>query len=277
MHMLLRAVTVAHHVVSQPTNPLTQPPTQQPQKPNNPTTHQNHNPPKPKVRLEGGVLNLVATQFALDRGHDNRLVFLPEQGLDPTLDVALASAELRTLIQGRASSWQSHVVLTGTSSGGPQEGEPLAAAEARASPPLPHPLLASALSPRRPAACLFPRFPQILKPAIPQTLSWKPLNPLSKTLQKQQQKQQVAKIFEGRLAETLLAADGQLSLGNLATSTFATLLPKIETQARHAAARRPAGRLLLFWGVWGAGSAERGAGPLLAAAAPPSLSRVAPP
>ena len=104
------------------------------------------------------MLNLVATQFALDRGHDNRLVFLPEQGLDPTLDVALASAELRTLIQGRASSWQSHVVLTGTASAsgaapGPQEGEPLAAAEARfvAVAPPPPPRLVRILS-HRPAA-----------------------------------------------------------------------------------------------------------------------------
>lgn len=40
-----------------------------------------------------------APQFVLDRSHPNRLVFVPEQGLDPTLDLALASAELRTLIQ----------------------------------------------------------------------------------------------------------------------------------------------------------------------------------
>lgn len=48
---------------------------------------------------------------------------------------------------------------------------------------------------------------------------------------------EVAKIFEGRLAETLLAEDGQLSLSNLAASTFATLLPKIETQGQLGRAR----------------------------------------
>lgn len=59
--------------------------------------------PSGVLKLEGGVLNLVATQFMLDRNHPNRLVFLPEQGLDPTLDLSLASSDLRTLIQVRRS------------------------------------------------------------------------------------------------------------------------------------------------------------------------------
>jgi hypothetical protein len=71
------------------------------------------------VRLENGTLNLVATQFSIERGHPNTLTFTPEAPLDPALDVALTSAELRALIQGRASNWHEHVTLTYSSSGGP--------------------------------------------------------------------------------------------------------------------------------------------------------------
>ena len=63
-------------------------------------------------RLEGGEINLVAAQLHLDREHPNRLVFGPEAGLDPSLDVVLVGSELRVLIKGRASNWLNNVVIT---------------------------------------------------------------------------------------------------------------------------------------------------------------------
>ncbi len=48
---------------------------------------------------------------------------------------------------------------------------------------------------------------------------------------------EVARIFEGRLAETLLDDDGSLSLSTLASNTFSTLLPKMETQGQLGRAR----------------------------------------
>jgi len=63
-------------------------------------------------RLEGGDINLVAAHLHLDREHPNRLVFGPEAGLDPMLDVVLVGSELRVLINGRASNWLNNVVIT---------------------------------------------------------------------------------------------------------------------------------------------------------------------
>lgn len=60
-------------------------------------------------------INLVATQLVVEREHANRVVFTPGQGLDPHVDLALSGAQLRALIQGRASAWQQHVTLTPTS------------------------------------------------------------------------------------------------------------------------------------------------------------------
>lgn len=57
-------------------------------------------------------VNLVATQLTLDREHPNCLEFVPEHGLDPNINMALRGANLRALIQGRASSWQDHLILT---------------------------------------------------------------------------------------------------------------------------------------------------------------------
>lgn len=67
-------------------------------------------------RLEGGEINLVATQLQLEREHPNQLVFTPEAGLDPTVDIALTGSRLRALIKGRASAWQDNVTLTSTAS-----------------------------------------------------------------------------------------------------------------------------------------------------------------
>lgn len=51
------------------------------------------------INLESGVLNLVATQFSLDREHANQIIFIPEQGMDPVVDVVLASGDLRAVVQ----------------------------------------------------------------------------------------------------------------------------------------------------------------------------------
>lgn len=48
------------------------------------------------------------------------------QGLDPTVDLSFLGADLKMIIQGRASSWQDHLVLTYSGS------------KAGTSEPLPH-------------------------------------------------------------------------------------------------------------------------------------------
>jgi len=63
-------------------------------------------------------VNLVATQLVLDREHTNRLVFVDGQGLDPNMDLKFRGPNLRALIQGPASSWQSHLTLTPTGGSG---------------------------------------------------------------------------------------------------------------------------------------------------------------
>jgi hypothetical protein len=48
---------------------------------------------------------------------------------------------------------------------------------------------------------------------------------------------EAARIFEGQLTQSLLEQDGQLAFGNLAASTVATLMPKIETGGQLGKAR----------------------------------------
>ena len=57
-------------------------------------------------------INLVAAQLVLDREHNNRLVFDGQEGLDPVVDLSLRGAQIRALIQGRASTWHRHLILT---------------------------------------------------------------------------------------------------------------------------------------------------------------------
>jgi len=127
------------------------------------------------VSLTNGEVNLLATQARLNREHANRVVFDPEHALDPMLDVCLTSADLRVLVQGRASGWQRGMTITRPGAPG-GEGAALTPSEA-------------------------------------------------------------ARVFEGQLAGSLLQDDGQLALSNLAASTIATLLPKIETQGQLGSAR----------------------------------------
>ncbi|KAL0030394.1 hypothetical protein WJX79_000988 [Trebouxia sp. C0005] len=77
------------------------------------------------IKLDSGEVNLVATQLVLDREHTNRLVFVDGQGLDPNMDLKFRGPNLRALIQGPASSWQSHLTLTPTGGSGGEGTEQL--------------------------------------------------------------------------------------------------------------------------------------------------------
>jgi len=48
--------------------------------------------PEGTIRLTSGAVNLFTTQFRLDRGYPQTATFIPSQGLDPTLDVRLATS-----------------------------------------------------------------------------------------------------------------------------------------------------------------------------------------
>lgn len=52
----------------------------------------------------------------LKREHLNIAKFEPDNGLDPTLDLALVGSEWQFRIQGRASKWQEKLVVTSTRS-----------------------------------------------------------------------------------------------------------------------------------------------------------------
>lgn len=57
-------------------------------------------------------INLVATQLAVERDQPNRLVFSPEDSLNPLLELNLKGAELRAHLAGRVSDWQKHLQIT---------------------------------------------------------------------------------------------------------------------------------------------------------------------
>ncbi|KAL3844129.1 hypothetical protein ACJIZ3_001532 [Penstemon smallii] len=72
--------------------------------------------PKGILTFENGDVNLVATQVRLKREHLNIAKFEPDNGLDPTLDLALVGSEWQFRIQSRASKWQEKLVVTSTRS-----------------------------------------------------------------------------------------------------------------------------------------------------------------
>ncbi|KZV19901.1 hypothetical protein F511_32243 [Dorcoceras hygrometricum] len=82
---------------------------------------------KGTLTFENGDVNLVATQVRLKREHLNIAKFEPENGLDPTLDLALVGSEWQFRIQSRASKWQEKLVVTSTRS---MEQDVLSATEA---------------------------------------------------------------------------------------------------------------------------------------------------
>ena len=69
--------------------------------------------PSGVVNFERGDVNLVATQVRLSREHPNRAVFVPEHGLDPTLDVSLVGARPpRARSRARRRNWTDNLVVT---------------------------------------------------------------------------------------------------------------------------------------------------------------------
>lgn len=195
-----------------------------------------------RCRLQGGEVNLVATQLQLDREHPNRLVFSPEAGLDPAVDVVLAGSRLRAHINGRASAWQDHIVLTS----GPRSNAPAGAGE-----------LPNNTPPQSPGCKSSCAAATVSHPCGRATWHQRP-NELDSVWCQQSKRgsshsmsvvcaggegaeqldaAEAARIFEGQLAGALLAEDGQLALSSLASNTLSTLMPKLETQGRVGQAR----------------------------------------
>jgi len=79
--------------------------------------------PSGTLQFERGDVNLVATQIRLDRDHPNKIVFSPEQGLDPYVDVSFLGSDIRALIQGPASRWTDNLILTSSAQATPGEGD----------------------------------------------------------------------------------------------------------------------------------------------------------
>ncbi|KAG0581653.1 hypothetical protein KC19_4G269200 [Ceratodon purpureus] len=73
--------------------------------------------PKGALTFENGDVNLVATQVRLNRDHPNRAKFEPDQGFDPSLDLALVGADWQIKVQGLASNWQDNLVVTSNRTG----------------------------------------------------------------------------------------------------------------------------------------------------------------
>eukprot|EP00210_Caulerpa_lentillifera_P007372 g7046.t1 len=132
--------------------------------------------PKGTINLDGGVVNLFATQLSIDREDTpGTISFTPEQGFDPDLDITLTSpAEgFKAICQGKGSTWQKNVILRFRGVQGTDE----------------------------------------------ENLS------------------QAAKVFQTKLADALVAEDGQIALVNLAASTMTTMTPRLDTWGQIGAAR----------------------------------------
>ena len=161
--------------------------------------------PSGVINFERGDINLVATQVRLSREHPNRAVFVPEHGMDPTLDVSLVGADLRALVQGKVSNWADNLVIT--------RGSGAAVAAAR-------------------AGGAGTGVGKVIGGVAPGDSS-----SIVGPSERDAAVAEAARIFEGQLAESLLEQDGQLAFSNLAASTVATLMPKIETGGQLGKAR----------------------------------------
>jgi hypothetical protein len=84
--------------------------------------------PKGTLTFENGDVNLVATQVRLNRDHPNRAKFEPDQGFDPSLDLALVGADWQIKVQGLASNWQDALVVTSNRTGEQDALTPIEAA-----------------------------------------------------------------------------------------------------------------------------------------------------
>eukprot|EP00798_Chlamydomonas_sp_ICE-L_P032214 gene32214-16772_t len=276
------------------------------------------------VKLEGGELNLVATQFSLDRGHVNQIVFMPESKVsDPLIDVVLVSGDLRATVQSskvsdpligvvlvsgdlkatvqvrgvrigdaistfgvaKLEGRVSNVVATHSSKvSDPLIGVVLVSGNLRVTVQVRGVRIGDAISTFG-VAKLEGRVSNVVA-----TLSSKESDPLIDVVLGQggswqdgllltasgtplgscsgtplgsssgagpaaggkggqgrggdtsvggatMEPTEVARVFEERVAEALLGENGQLALHSLASSTFSTLLPKIETRGQLGAAR----------------------------------------
>lgn len=77
------------------------------------------------LKLPSGEINLLAAQFELDREHENMILFVPSgegnrssSGIDPLVDVALSSGDLKVSINGKASEWSEHLMMQSIRRGG---------------------------------------------------------------------------------------------------------------------------------------------------------------
>jgi hypothetical protein len=89
------------------------------------------------LKLPSGEINLLAAQFELDREHENLILFVPSgeanrSGIDPVVDVALSSGDLKVSISGKASEWSEHLMMQSIRRGssGMDAGEKLDTLEA---------------------------------------------------------------------------------------------------------------------------------------------------
>lgn len=89
------------------------------------------------LKLPSGEINLLAAQFELDREHENLILFVPggeakRAGIDPVVDVALSSGDLKVSISGKASEWSEHLMMQSIRRGssGMDSGEKLDTLEA---------------------------------------------------------------------------------------------------------------------------------------------------
>lgn len=182
--------------------------------------------PSGVVTLTGGEVNLVATTARLARDAPNTVSWDPAGGWDPTLDVALASADLRVALTGRASAWQTGMRITRP--GGAPTG---AATPASAS-------AAGGLAGAGAGAGAGggpgagggggggSAAPGAGAPSAAAADAAGGLTPA-----------EAARLFEAQLAAALVGGDGQLALQALANSTLSALLPKIETAGTLGGAR----------------------------------------
>lgn len=154
----------------------------------------------------GGICSYIHFnfQFRLKREHLNVAKFEPDNGLDPTLDLALVGSEWQFRIQGRASNWHEKLVVTSTRS-----------------------VEQDVLSPTEVILAFFCL--TTCRVSLGQS-NFSELMPDSLLLQ-------AARVFESQLAESILEGDGQLALKKLATATLATLMPRIEGKGEFGHAR----------------------------------------
>ncbi|KDD72430.1 hypothetical protein H632_c3358p0, partial [Helicosporidium sp. ATCC 50920] len=158
-----------------------------------------------ELRLCSGTVNLLAAQLSLSRQHVSRLRF--EGGLEPVLDVQLEGPGARLAFEGVASQWRRGLLQLGA------EGRSLRLDSLDLSNSQ-HVSLRMGESAGRIGASRHPASARAgLASSSPDAAA-------------------AARLLDARLKAAVAAEDGRLSLGRLAGSTVATLLPRLESQGR---------------------------------------------